>query len=138
MIGDINVKVMGEPKKIAAGLTYQELAVDYKDKFKFPILLAKVGNNYKELTESVINGEEIEFVDLKDFIANKAYVNGLIHLISYAAEKTFGPTSKIFVMHSIDKGIYITTNFELTPKKLEQMKEKMLDFVEQNLSITKK
>lgn len=137
MIGEINVKIMGESKKIAAGLTYQELANEYKDRFKFPIVLAKVGYNYKELNEIAVSNEEIEFVDLKDFIANKAYVNGLIHLIAYSAEKTFGPSSKIFVMHSIDKGIYITTNFELTPKKLEQLKAKMTDFVEQNLSITK-
>lgn len=137
MVVDINVKVMGEEKKIPAGMTYQELSSEYKSKFKFPIILAKVGNNYKELNEIVSKDEDIEFLDLKDFFANKAYVNGLIHLTSYAAEKTFGPLSKIFVMHSIDKGIYITTNFELTEKKLNQLKSKMQEFVEQNLSITK-
>lgn len=137
MIGDINVKVMGEEKKIAAGISYKELASEYKDKFKFPIVLAKVGNNYKELSEIPTINEDITFVDLKDFFANKAYINGLIHLISYSAEQTFGPTSKINVMHSIDKGIYITTNFELTPKKIELLKNKMNDLIEQNLSITK-
>ena len=137
MIGEINVKVNGESKKIPAGMTYQELSNEYKNMFKFPIVLAKVGNNYKELSEYVTNKEEIEFVDLKDFMGNKAYVNGLIHLIAYSAENTFGPSSKIFVMHSIDKGIYITTNFELTPKKLELLKNKMNDYVEQNLRIIK-
>ena len=137
MIGEINVKVNGESKKIPAGMTYQELSNEYKNMFKFPIVLAKVGNNYKELSEYITNKEEIEFVDLKDFMGNKAYVNGLIHLIAYSAEKTFGPSSKIFVMHSIDKGIYITTNFELTPKKLELLKNKMNDYVEQNLGIIK-
>ena len=137
MISDIEVKVMGETKKVPAGITYQELANEYKDKFKFPPVLAKVGHNYKELNETVVNKEEIDFADLKDFMGNKAYVNGLIHLISYSAERAFGPTSKIFVMHSIDKGIYITTNFELTPKKLEQLKEKINDYVAQNLSIVK-
>ncbi len=137
MISDINVRVMGEEKKIPAGISYQELAGEYKNKFKFPIILAKVGNNYKELNEIVASNEEIEFVDLKDFFANKAYINGLVHLIAYSAEKVFGPSSKIFVMHSIDKGIYITTNFELTEKKLGQLKAKMQETVEQNLSITK-
>ena len=137
MISDIEVKVMGEERKVPAGITYQELANEYKSKLKFPIVLAKIGNGYKELSETVINKEEIEFVDLKDFMGNKSYVNGLIHLISYSAEKTFGPTSKIFVMHSIDKGIYIKTNFELTQKKLEQLIDKMKEFVEQNIAFVK-
>ena len=137
MISDIEVKVMGEQKKIPAGMTYQELANEYKDRFKFPIVLAKIGNNYKELNECAINNEEIDFADLKDFMGNKSYVHGLIHLISYSAEKAFGASSKIFVMYSIDKGIYITTNFELTEKKLEQLKEKMKEVVDQNISITK-
>ncbi len=137
MIGEIEVKVMGETKKIPIGSTYQELSGEYVDLFKFPIIFAKVGNSYKELSENVQNKEEVEFVDLKDFIANKAYVNGLIHLISYASERTFGPYSKIYVMHSIDKGLYITTNYELTSKRLDQLKEKMMDLVEQNISITK-
>ena len=137
MIGDIKVKVMGEEKSIPAGITYQELAIDYKDRFKYPIVLAKIGYNYKELNEIVLNNEEIEFVDINDFMANKAYVHGLIHLLAYSAEQAFGPTSKITVMHSIDKGIYITTNFELTPKKIEQLKDKMNEIVEQNINITK-
>ena len=137
MISDIEVKVMGEIKKVPAGITYQELSNDYKNDFKYPILLAKVGNIYKELSEPVMNGETIEFVDLKDSTANKIYVNGLIHLASFAAEKEFGSTAKIFVMHSIDKGIYITTNFELTSKKLERLKNKMNEIVELNLNITK-
>ena len=137
MIGDIEIKAMGEQKKVSFGLTYQELAAEYKDKFKYPIILAKIGNYYKELNEPVVNKEEIEFVDLKDSTANKIYVNGLLLLLSYAAEKAFGSPSKIYVMHSIDKGIYITTNFDLTPKRLEQLKNKMKEFVEQGLSITK-
>ena len=137
MIGDIEIKVMGENKKVSSGLTYQELSNEYKDKFKYPIILAKIGNYYKELNETVVNNEEITFVDLKDSTANKIYVNGLFLLLSYAAEKTFGGLSKIYVMHSIDKGIYITTNFDLTSKKLEQLKRTMEEIVSQGLNITK-
>ena len=137
MIGELNIKVMGEAKKVAYGVTYQELANEYKDMFKFPIVLAKVGYNYKELNEVVMNNEEIDFADLKDFMGSKTYINGLIHLIAYSMEKAFGPASKIYVMHSIDKGIYITSNIELTSKKLEQLKEKMNEIVEQNIPFTK-
>ena len=137
MIGDFEVKVMDTQKKIASGLTYQDLASEYQNQFKYPIILAKVGNKYKELNNYVIQNDDIIFVDLKNPTANKVYVNGLLLLLSYSIEKVFGPSSKMFVKHSIDKGIYITTNFELTKKKLDNLKEKMKEFVNQSLSITK-
>ena len=137
MIGNMDVKIMGEDKKIASGLTYFDLVGDYQDRFKYPILLAKVGNTYKELSDFVSNGEDINFVDLKNSTANKVYVNALILVLEYAITTLFGHTSKIEVKYSIDKGIYITTNFDLTRKKLEVIKNKMKDIVYQDLSITK-
>ena len=73
MIGELNIKVMGEAKKVSFGITYQELANEYKDMFKFPIVLAKIGYNYKELNEIVMNNEEIEFADLKDLLLNNLF-----------------------------------------------------------------
>ena len=137
MIGNIEVKIMGETKSLTSGLTYFDLIGDYQDQYKYPILLAKVGNVYKELSEHVTNGEEIEFVDLKNPAGNKVYVNGLILVLEYAVNLLYGHSSQINVKYSIDKGIYIETNFELTKKRLDAIKEKMFDLVDQNLSITK-
>ncbi len=137
MIGSIDVKIMGEDKTLTSGLTYFDLIGDYQDQYKYPILLAKVGNIYKELSEYVSNGEVIEFVDLKNPTGNKVYVNGLILVLEYAVNNLFGHSSQIAVKYSIDKGIYITTNFKLTKKKVDMIKSKMLDIVHQNLSITR-
>ena len=125
MIGSIEIKIMGETKKVSTGITYYDLAKDYQDRYTNPILLVKVGNTYKELNEYVSSGDEIEFIDLKDSTGNKVYVNSLILLLSYATSRLFGYNSKISVKFSIDKGIYIVTNFELTDKKLSMIKDKM-------------
>ncbi len=137
MIGNIDIKIMGEEKRVASGLTYYDLIGDYQDRFKYPILLAKVGNVYKELNDYVSNHDEIEFVDLKNSVGNKVYVNALILVLEYAVNTLFGHTNKFEVKYSIDKGIYITTNFDLTKKKLEVIKNKMLEIIHQDLPITK-
>lgn len=135
MTGELEIKVDNKTRKVMSGLTYQDLASEYQKDFKYPIILAKVGNSYKELNEYISNNEEIKYVDLKDPTANKVYVNGLVLLLVYTTEKLFGQGSKIFVKHSIDKGIYITTNFELTKKKLDNIKEKMNEYVNASLPI---
>lgn len=137
MIGNIEVTIMGEKKTLTPGITFSDLVGDYQDRYKYPILLAKVGNIYKELSEYVSNGDVIEFADLKNATGNKVYVNALILVLEYAVVSIFGQSSKIEVKYSIDKGIYITTNFNLTRKKLDMIKNKMSDIVKQNLSITK-
>lgn len=137
MNGNIEINVMGEVRKITSGLTYSDLANEYQEAFKYPIMLAKVGNIYKELSEYVGANEEIEFVDLKDSTANRVYVNALILLLSHATTTLFGYSSKVFVKYSIDKGIYITTNFDLTEQKLKELKKKMIEIVDNNVTITK-
>ena len=137
MLGNILIKVMGETREVSSGLTYQDLANDYQKDFKHPILLAKVGNMYKELNEYVINGDEIVFADLKKSTANRVYINGLILLLSYSVSSLFGHTSKIAVKYSIDKGIYIVPNFDITEKKLQLLKDKMREVVNNNMAITK-
>lgn len=137
MIGNINVKVMGEEKTIPAGSTFLDLAGDYQNKYKYPILIAKTGTIYRELSEFVSNGDDIIFADLKSSTGNKVYVNALILVLEYAIYSLFGHSSKFEVRYSIDKGIYITTNFELTEKRLKQIKDKMHEVVEQDLPIRK-
>ena len=120
MIGSIKLKIMGEERVIASGLTLLDLAKDYQKKFKYPIVLAKIGNMYHELTEPIVSNHEITFVDLKERMGNSVYVNALIFLVSYASCELFGKDAKIAVKYSIDKGLYIETNFELNEKQDER------------------
>lgn len=137
MIGKIKVKIMGEERIIPIGLTYDDLANEYQSSCKYPIILAKVKQEYKELNEVVSEGEDITFVDLKESRANKVYVNALILLMSYVVEQLYGHTARIEIKYSIDKGIYIQTNFEINSHKINAIKKKMLEVSDQNMAITK-
>lgn len=137
MIESIKLKIMGEEKEIPSGLTFADVAKDYQDKFKYPIILAKTKNKYRELSDYIVDNDDIEFVDLKDRMGNLVYVNSLVYLASYAVTEAFGKNAKIIVKYSIDKGIYIETNFDLDMEKCKALKAKMKELAEKNISITK-
>ncbi len=137
MDGNIKLKIMGKERVIVRGLSLFDIAKDYQNEFKYPIILAKIGNQYHELTELILDTDDITFVDLKERRGNSVYVNALIFLMSYAACELFGKDAKIIVKYSIDKGIYIETNFDLDEKRCSELKSKMLEIADKNITITK-
>lgn len=137
MIGNIKLKIMGEEVTIANGQTLLDVAKDYQKEFKYPIILAKIGNVYHELTEPIATNQEITFVDLKERRGNTVYVNALIFLLSYACCELFGKDAKIAVKYSIDKGLYIETNFETDEEVCLAIKNKMKEIADKDIAITK-
>ena len=133
----VKLDIEGEKRKVNLGLTLADLAKDYQDKFKYPIILAKVGNEYHELSDRIESEKGIHFIDLKERRGNLVHVNGLIMLLSYAAQELYGEDAKITVKYSIDKGIFIATSFDLTEKKCNALKDKMNEIVKKELNIIK-
>ncbi len=133
----LKINIMGKSSIVDSGISLLDLAKDYQDNFKYPILLARVGNEYKELSSKVTSNKDIEFVDLKDPRGNQVYINSLVFLLSYATNDLFGDNARIEVKHSIDKGLYISTSFELTESKTNEIKEKMLEIANKDLTIQK-
>ena len=134
---DLKVVVEGKDTIVENGKLLSDLAKEYQKDHKYPILLAKVGNEYKELSSKVTSEAEIKFIDLKDRKGNSVYIGALIFLLSYAISELYGDSARITVEHSIDKGIYITSNFDLTDKKCSDIKNKMLEIANKDLAITK-
>ena len=133
----IKVKVMGEEIEIAKCTTYYELSKLFQNKFKYPIIAAKVKGQFKFLNKEILSSREIEFYDLTSRLANKIYVNGLILLAITSIHELYGEDYNIRVRHSIDKGLYIETTFEIDDAKLNSIKEKMKALVSMDIKITK-
>ena len=70
----IKAIVFGEEKTFARGTTFEDVIKEYKDRFKFPIVVAKEKGIYKELSELVEGGSEIEFFDLMSGEGNRIYL----------------------------------------------------------------
>ena len=136
MIDTINITVDGEKHKVNSGMTLEEISKDFEKNFKYPILIARVNNRLRELTNVISEDSNIEFIDLTDKQGSRVYISGLIYILIYAVKKLYGESADIKVEHSIDRGIYIKTNFHLTETKVKRIKETMNSIVQADMPIT--
>ena len=119
------------------GITLEEVSHDFEKDFKYPILLAKVNNRIRELTFALKEDAEIEFLDLTSREGNRCHISGLTYILIVAIKKLYGKKADIIVQHSLDKGIYIETNFKLTKEKIEAIKSTMNSIIKADMPITK-
>ena len=114
-----------------------EIAQDFQDKFEYPIVLARVGNRLKELSSTITEPCEIEFLDLTSREGNNTHINGLIYVMVYAVKKLYGKNANIIVEHSLDKGVFIESTFKLNEEKVKEIKKKMQEIIKQDKPIIK-
>lgn len=135
-MNNIKVTINGKVIEIVSGTTLLELSKNYENDFKYNIILAKVNDMYKELSEPIKKDSTIEFYDLTDRFANRIYLNGLIYLTVVAAKKVL-KNNKITVLHSLDKGLYIETTKSITKEDLTNLETEMINIVNQDLPINR-
>ena len=133
---NIQIKVLNKTLEVIQGTNLLEISKLVEEHFKYPIILAKIDNEYLELSYKVMENCTIEFLDLTDSFANRVYVNGLIFLVIYSTKEKY-PELKLRVLHSIDKGLYIETNQAITSDIVDHIKEKMEEVVARGMEISK-
>ncbi len=137
MIEAIEITINNKKYKCSKDITLQEIYMEHQLEFKFPIILAKVNNRLKELSATISENSVVEFLDLTSREGNRAHLNGLIFVLQYCIKKLYGKEYDIIVQHSLDKGLYIHSNFKLTEEKLQKIKDTMKDIINKDLPITK-
>lgn len=133
-MNEIKVKINNTTVEVNRGITLEELSKNYKQNYKYEIILAKVDGIYKELTETIHKSCTIEFFDLTDRGANQVYLNGLVYLTIYAYKTLFG-NNDIKVNHSLDKGLYIESTIKLQEEDIEKLEKQMRALVNQGIKI---
>lgn len=137
MLETIEVKIQDKKQKVIKGITLEEIASTYQKEYKYPILIAKVNNRLRELSTEIYENATIEFLDLTTKEGNRCHISGLTYILVYAIKRLYGQKSNIIVQHSLDKGIYIETNFKLTEEKLLDIKSMMKSIIEADMPITR-
>lgn len=137
LIENIKVNVSGMEIEVAKDTTLLEISKMFNNHGPHKIVLAKVNDRYQELIDIVYDGDNIEFCDLTDKVANRVYLNGLIFLTKYAFNEVFGKKNTIVVKHSADKALCIETTSKISRDDLKKIEEKMKAIVEANLPIHK-
>ena len=133
----INVKINGKNYEYFKGISLEEISKTFQAERKYPILLAKVNKSIKELTYQVTHDTKIEFLDLTSREGSRTHISGLTFIILYAVKTLYGRNADIVIQHSLDKGIYIETNFDLNEEKVNQIKQEMIRIIASDLDITK-
>lgn len=133
----INIKINGKTYEYFKGISLEEVSKTFQKKCKYPIIIAKVNKKLKELTYKIENNANIEFLDLTSREGNRIHISGLTFVILYAVKTLYGRNADIIIQHSLDKGIYIETNFELNQEKLNDIKKEMRKIISSDLDIAK-
>ncbi len=133
----IKVKYKNEEKEYEKGILISEIAKEYKDDYKYDILVSMIDNRVTSLDTKLNKDCTISFCDISSHSGYVSYEKGIFFLFSVAAREILNCDVKF--LHSLDNGIYgqILTNNLISEVTIEKIKMKMRDLVNDALPITK-
>lgn len=121
------------------GMTYEEIADAYQDRYENTIALVLENGKIRELIKTVHKDCTLSFLTLKDSIGHKAYVRTAVMVLLRAAADVI-PEANIKVEFAIGPGYYCDVRMEkkLTEDMVKQIRARMQELVDEKIPITKK
>ena len=121
------------------GMTYEEIADAYQDRYENTIALVLEDGKIRELIKTVHKDCTLSFLTLKDSIGHKAYVRTAVMVLLRAAADVI-PEANIKVEFAIGPGYYCDGRMEkkLTEDMVKQIRARMQELVDEKIPITKK
>lgn len=121
------------------GMTYEEIADAYQDRYENTIALVLEDGKIRELIKTVHKDCTLFFLTLKDSIGHKAYVRTAVMVLLRAAVDVI-PEANIKVEFAIGPGYYCDVRMEkkLTEDMVKQIRARMQELVDEKIPITKK
>lgn len=136
------VKIDDVTKEYEAGTTFETIAEEWKDKYSNDIVLAFENNRLRELKEKVNKDCTIRFVTTAEPTGHKAYKRSICLMMVKAIYDVCNhqDIEKVRIDFSVSKGYYCTVegNVEVNQVFLENVKQRMLEMVEEKLPIQKR
>ena len=134
-----NIKVYMDNKEyeILKGTKVIDFLKENSTEEKTHTILVKYNNNLEELNMNILTDGSLEKISYDKIEGFRSYVSGLVFLLIVSIKELLGNDKDIVVEHSIDKGLFINTNFSLDENKLTEIKNKMLTIVNENRKIEK-
>lgn len=121
------------------GMTYEEIADAYQDRYENTIALVLEDGKIRELIKTVHKDCTLSFLTLKDSVGHKAYVRTAVMVLLRAAADVI-PEANIKVEFAIGPGYYCDVRMEkkLTEDMVKQIRARMQELVDEKIPITKK
>lgn len=137
----VKVTVCGITKEYKDGITYREISEDFRDNYKYDIILAKEGAKLIELNKTIKSDCEIDFVDVSDSNGHKTYVRGvsILMLDAFYSVCEGMPLGNVFIKYMIGDSCYCEAEgIEITDEILTEIEEKMHELVERDIRFEKR
>ena len=136
-MASITIKINGKDKEYEKGITLLEISKDFKEKYKYDILVGSINNKLMPLKTTVTRNCSVEFYDLTSLLGNNVYQKGLQFLLSYCIKEILSCDVKM--LYSLDNCIYceILSNNVISDVTVEKIKNKMKYYSENGVEIEK-
>ena len=135
------VIINGKEETFKDGTTFIEIAALHKEDYKDDIVLAKYNGNLTELSKTVTEDAEIEFLTTADKDGRRAYRRSVVFLLQRALMQVYPRPEHAYlrVEHSLGQGDFCTFEGvdEITDEKIEELKKVMHDLVEKDIPLEK-
>lgn len=133
----IKVKYKDKEYEYESGIKLEDIAKDFKDNYKYKIILGSINNKTCDLNTEVNRDSKIDFYDYSSKIGNNSYQKGLSFLFSKAVRDVLNCDVKM--MHTINQGIYceILTNNIISEVTVQKIKIRMRELNDSKISINK-
>lgn len=136
----LQINVMGKSVMVEEGTTYGELGKSFQDQCLGAIMVAKQGNQLRELRNVIHDNDAISFFDISHEEGMRVYHRGVSFLLVKAVWDLLGEEAALIIEHSLKGNLYCEiTNPEVVVNDmlLRQLEEKMSDYVKNDIPIVK-
>ncbi|MEG1741338.1 MAG: nucleoside kinase [Acetivibrio sp.] len=137
----IRLTINGVEREYPYGVTYRTISKDYEKNFIDDIILVKLNGNLRELNTMATKDGELEFLTTADTNGLKTYTRGMTMLLMKAIYQIIheDKIKKVSIEHSIGPGYYgeIEMEGDLTEELLEEIEQRMREFIEQDIEFKK-
>ncbi len=138
------VRIGEEIKEYTAGITYQEIAREYQDRYEHQIVLVFINQYQLQELDKKLEPDcrEIEFITTENRIGYETYKRSLCFMLVKAVHDVGGhdKVERVRIHFSLSKGYYCTVegNVKLSQEFLDKVNDRMQRLVEERIRIEKR
>lgn len=112
-------------------MTFKDLADKAQHRFGTKIMIARVGNQYHELSDEYNGEENVEFLDMTSSEGMAAYKKSMLFVMLKAFHDLYHDTN-VQVMFALGPATYIEADMDITDDVIEAVRAKMTKIINKN------
>ena len=135
LMKEITITYKDKKYKYPEDTTLLDISKDFEDDFTGKIIIGEINGRVCELSKKIKEDSVVKFYDFSSSVGNRIYESGLIFVLAKAFKDVL--KSDIEVKHSLDKGVYISSNKKITTDLLDKVSTEMKNIIKKDLVIEK-